>query len=303
MNAAKSLFSSLFSPIMALILVSGCSNPKTVFVVLRDVPESPSFVVIPANDYLVQVDFANEIEADLIACGVKVVARPAMKEVQTTKQGAQLDTQVGQAAGATLIEKYMALEETNADYFISAFADTRQIKIIKRPTREVISVLDLSGTASNTSSKLVREALTNLGIVKPTYSQYSGTSQRRTSIPLDSVYFKNGFVATGFIIGEGDIKGIQSITITTVDGQATTYSLAEVTRIQRATEGKAKRVLVERTKGSTDVLHLTDGRVIRGNIVGQIGPDSYVERVTIRTADGQTRTFEAWEIKRIEKGE
>ena len=33
-----------------VVSLAGCA--KTQFVVLRDVPESPSFVVIPANNYL-----------------------------------------------------------------------------------------------------------------------------------------------------------------------------------------------------------------------------------------------------------
>jgi uncharacterized protein YggE len=39
---------------LVLLLASGCSPTKTVFVVLREVPDSPSFVVMPANDNLFQ---------------------------------------------------------------------------------------------------------------------------------------------------------------------------------------------------------------------------------------------------------
>lgn len=48
---------------------------------MRNVPESPSFVVIPANNYLYQVMFANEIEKAIISVGVKVVMPPATKDV------------------------------------------------------------------------------------------------------------------------------------------------------------------------------------------------------------------------------
>ena len=52
------------------LLIAACS--QTVFLVQRDVPSSPTFTVIPANDYLYQVDFATQIEGHLISCGVKV---------------------------------------------------------------------------------------------------------------------------------------------------------------------------------------------------------------------------------------
>ena len=62
-----------------VVVLAGCA-PQTQFVVLRDVPESPSFVVIPANDYLHEVVFANEVENAIISAGVKVVMRPVTKD-------------------------------------------------------------------------------------------------------------------------------------------------------------------------------------------------------------------------------
>ena len=75
---AKALIIVLLS-----VSLTGCVSHQVV--VLRNVPKSPSFVVIPANGYLKEVRFANEIEGAIISAGVKVVARPATKEVMDRK--------------------------------------------------------------------------------------------------------------------------------------------------------------------------------------------------------------------------
>jgi hypothetical protein len=63
----------------------GCATKTLEIVVLRDVPESPSFVVIPANDFLREVEFANNVEDAIINTAVKFVIRPAIREVTTEK--------------------------------------------------------------------------------------------------------------------------------------------------------------------------------------------------------------------------
>ena len=148
-----------------LFLLVGCA-PQTFFVVLRDVPDNPSFVVIPANDYLYQVEFANRIESYLISSGVKVVTRPSTKEVQATKQAAQVEGQSSQAAGsqATLTEKYMAFEDTNADYIVQTYADSKQIKVIRKTTKEILTTFELKKSENQKEDHIFRTALHNLGI-------------------------------------------------------------------------------------------------------------------------------------------
>ena len=71
--------------VAALISVSGCVPATHQFIVYRDVPDSPSFVVIPATNQLYQVHFANEVESAFIGCGVKVVVPPEIKEITIEK--------------------------------------------------------------------------------------------------------------------------------------------------------------------------------------------------------------------------
>ena len=130
---------------MLFLAIVGCS--KTQFIVLRDVPEFPSFVVIPANSYLNQVEFANEIEDAIISAGVKVVMRPATKdvtkEVAIEKEIAAVEgNQAARKSGeGKLIEKYVAFENIDADYIVKTYAGSKQIRIMKKQTREILAVL------------------------------------------------------------------------------------------------------------------------------------------------------------------
>ena len=157
-----------------VVVLAGCA-PQTQFVVLRDVPESPSFVVIPANDYLHEVVFANEVENAIISAGVKVVMRPATKEITTEKtvqraKGKQADdVKLIQSADAKLIERYAAFEEIDADYIVQTYVTSRQVKISKRETEEILAVLvakqymDAAGQVYIWQLKL-KKALAKMGI-------------------------------------------------------------------------------------------------------------------------------------------
>ena len=148
------------------VSLTGCGT--TQYVVLRNVPKSPSFVVIPANNYLNQVRYANEIERALISAGVKVVARPATKEVMTEKEvmerrasishGAEGIQESGaqaiRAADAKVTERYFAFDDITADYIVQTFASPEQVKITKRESMEILAVItsQLDGLKINNTS-------------------------------------------------------------------------------------------------------------------------------------------------------
>ena len=155
-------------------VIVGCS--KTQFIVLRDVPESPSFVVIPANNYLNQVTFANEVEAAIISAGIKVVmfsqaTKEVTKEVAVGGKIAAVEgSQAAQKFGeGKLTERYVEFfEEIKADYIVITYAGSKQIRIIKRQTREILAVLTVP-TDPRTHQPLehhefIADALTNMRI-------------------------------------------------------------------------------------------------------------------------------------------
>ena len=134
-----------------VVVLAGCAPQTPQFVVLRDVPESPSFVVIPANDYLHEVVFANKVENAIISAGIKVVMRPATKDVtmEKTVQGAEGkrtdDRALIQSADAKLIERYSAFDDIDADYIVRTYVTSKQVKISKRETEEILAVVVAKG--------------------------------------------------------------------------------------------------------------------------------------------------------------
>ena len=117
---------------------AGCG--KTNYIVLRDVPQSPSFVVIPANYTIPEVSYANRIESAIIAAGVKVILRPTSKEIEETT------TTPADNGDSTkiLTERYFALDELNADYLVQTYVTPVQVKISKLSTREVLTIVNVS---------------------------------------------------------------------------------------------------------------------------------------------------------------
>ena len=176
---------NLGTPIKRMIILflsvslAGCGT--TQYVVLRNVPPSPTFVVIPANSYLNQVTFANEIESAIISAGVSVVARPATKEVMTEKEihgdGAEgiqgAGTHAIRAADAKITERYFAFDDFNADYIVQTYVNPEQVKFTKRNSNEILTVvspnltkielLDAKRTASWWTSA-IQKTLKNMGI-------------------------------------------------------------------------------------------------------------------------------------------
>ena len=150
--------------VISVLIMAGCARTK--FVVLRDVPQSPSFVVIPANTYLLEVEFGNKIEQAIISSGVKVVMHPSTREVTTEKV---LEKAEGnQAAGMKLTERYFEFEKINADYIVQTYATSQQVKITKRETQEVLAVLTLTAPYNTPTiewrRKFLTRALAKMGI-------------------------------------------------------------------------------------------------------------------------------------------
>ena len=144
------------------IIIGGCNRVTTSFVSIKDVPESPSFVVLPFNYYKAQIDFARMVESALIASGVRVVNRPTgIKEVEVSrdaekgaidKKGAVVEERYidSRWAGEKRIERYIEMEDIKADYIVytSGSVDYRQgrailyesnVRIVKKGSQEVLS--------------------------------------------------------------------------------------------------------------------------------------------------------------------
>ena len=135
---------------VGLVTLFGCSNTKYEYVVLRDVPQSPTFVVIPPNRYMYEIEFANTVEEIIMSLGVRVVDRPATKEItETTEKGvAGAKTEdsklmTGERSHQR-VESYFEYEDLKADYVVHSYSNSKQVRIIKRQSEEILASINLS---------------------------------------------------------------------------------------------------------------------------------------------------------------
>jgi hypothetical protein len=135
--------------LLLFVTLFGCS-PRYEYVVLREVPQSPSFVVLAPNRYLFEIEFANMIEEIIISLGVKVVVRPATKAVTETTErgiaGAQAEDNKLMTGERSLqrVESYVEYTDLKADYIVRTYRNSRQIRIIKRQSGEILASINLS---------------------------------------------------------------------------------------------------------------------------------------------------------------
>lgn len=159
------LFFFLLIPLLAFVM-SSCS--KTEFVVLRSVPPNPSFQVVPTYLDPNEIAYTNNIERALIGSGVKVLIRPAHKEV-TTERILPEDKSRKEPYETRKIEYTFEYDKLTADYLVQTYYNPRQIKISKVSTREILAVFTILDSTQYHNSHYRRivifDALVKLGIL------------------------------------------------------------------------------------------------------------------------------------------
>jgi len=159
------------SVFLLLFFIVSCTTTQE-FVVRRNVPTNPTFVVIPANNLLYQVEFANKIESSLLETGVSVHQRPSLKEVrkkQSVGKTEKKESESRNSEEATLVEAYTAYDGLNADYLITTYAGSEQVRIIKRETNEVLASFKILNTAPpgeklTSTYESIKNALKSMGV-------------------------------------------------------------------------------------------------------------------------------------------
>lgn len=128
------------------VSLSGCAT--TAYLVRRDVPENPSVSVFPANYFTsfiysirpdAEIEYANEIEFAVIEAGVKVIERPGIKKIKTTKEAAKgRGGEELEIAAMSIEEHYAETTGPKPDYIILTYLLENRIRILKRETGEVL---------------------------------------------------------------------------------------------------------------------------------------------------------------------
>lgn len=127
--------------LVVLICLIEKSFSQGVFVVLRDVPESPTVVVVPNSYNSDEIDLADKVEELLMKFKVKIVERPSVRRITETKNAAkETSGEEGIAVGAKgLKEEYYAYEETGADFLLLTDERQDRAKLIRIKTKEILA--------------------------------------------------------------------------------------------------------------------------------------------------------------------
>jgi len=132
--------------------LGGCIGPVR-FVVVADVPTSPTFTVIPASTSSDDNAAANRVTEVLVGLGIHVIERPALVKQRTEYTGQSSGAGVGVTLSGNLavggvggsqsgdvvtsIDPIAAIQETQADYVVFAKSGP-WLKVVKRKDGQIM---------------------------------------------------------------------------------------------------------------------------------------------------------------------
>lgn len=169
----KNRYFNWFSLVSASMLLSACS-PRP-FILVEQTATAPSFTVIPEDGK----EFADKIERGILGAGLKVIARPPYRYMETgatTTDSAALavgNQHVAAMSGHSITKSLCGIDivamypDCKADYIVVTSEYLRQMRIIKKEDLSVIaSGIVPSSSDSEDISNRVFSILVNAGFVK-----------------------------------------------------------------------------------------------------------------------------------------
>ena len=156
--------------VLCFVFSIGCA--KHHYIVYREVPECPHFVVLPVSQSAPEISFAADIEQSIMANGVKVVQRPAIKKHEVVRSRDE-DSFFSQKGEEDLTESYSAynIPPDYADYFVLTTYVDKRVKIYNPKTKEILTIFHIEyesniGTPQKQqTSVLVGKHLDAMGIL------------------------------------------------------------------------------------------------------------------------------------------
>lgn len=178
---------------LVLIIPTGCNGRQVDFVVYRDIPDVPSFTVMPRNlrDSTDDVEYARKIERMIIKSGAKVLAPPPARDlrVRTGKLDAageasvhKDDRETDVTASANASDRIVTEDYTDIRSYKSTFvmyvdgSGDSSLRVLRVESGEVVAITELStyrstlmsGQQDEDEEKVLRGLLSSLGVnVKP----------------------------------------------------------------------------------------------------------------------------------------
>ncbi len=162
-----------------------------------DVRERPIFTFIPANNYSKEVSFSNYSERLFFEFGVKIVHRPGLKKVEKsnvdltniTKQKQGITTEVGQVqSGQNIKEFYYEYEKTDADYFVTTYSKSGQVRLVRKNDNSVVSIFNLKNWGPGLLAQLQKQSDTDLKIVKMNLEKLKAVGSKIKKVKTPGTY-------------------------------------------------------------------------------------------------------------------
>ncbi len=146
---------SMFVSMTAFAMTLVSCTTTTQYVVLTDVPASPSFTVIPASMSKEDISAANLTTAAIVGCAVTVLERPVMLKERSDFEGEGNSSGIGAAGGqlavavgsdrqkgavATTVDPTSLVAQTKADYvfIVQSQGNKPWARLLRRETSQII---------------------------------------------------------------------------------------------------------------------------------------------------------------------
>lgn len=165
-------------PIDKSVALSNNQFKKEIYTIRNDVPIKPAFAIIPFGSRRKDLRYARYIESLIFDYGVKIVLKPFLKKVQKSNVGFGKKTlniikspkslTASKGAGKKIKKYFYEYEKSDADYYVATYANSNQIRIIKKSDKSVVSVFTIRTSKitnlDDKNAKIIKSEFQKLGI-------------------------------------------------------------------------------------------------------------------------------------------
>lgn len=161
---------------VGIMTVAGCA-PR--LVVVRHDAQSPIVAVLPSDHTTDEAAFAEYVEGEVAAFGVRIVERPPFRFANTTpRMSAESSSSgggllgfasQGKAASTPITDVVSMYEDAAADYLFITHSQNRNVRMIRKKDKTLVGSLRLG--KGNKGAAMLRHALVRSGMVtNPKYT-------------------------------------------------------------------------------------------------------------------------------------
>ena len=150
------------------IHLAGCGS--AVLVVRNPVPDAPSFTVLPSGYSNAEINFAGDIEREIVRTGLRVVERPPFKFLDSDARITEYGHSESVSSPVKLTDMVAMFPDCSSDYIVTTSANNSRVRIIKKQDRSVVATFKAQAD-QGTLADQVYPALVAAGFTKTGYDE------------------------------------------------------------------------------------------------------------------------------------